>query len=112
MSIRPEGSGVAFSGAVDNRNTQTSANSRAVESSIGSKEPSIERQSKQTVESNPTKPIDQKMDSNQTDTTAADKPEEVADDSKTEDSVAKAIRRSYKYDDPPVIFKDVDVSQS
>ena len=118
MSIRPEGSGVAFSGAVQNRVHQIDANNPLVDQNTGLSLTKTEN----TTESHPLVNLTQqtntqiicghKMESNQTDTTPEDNVEEPSAESREEEEAkykAKAQRRSYKFDDPPVIFKDVDV---
>ena len=118
LSIRPEGSGVAFSGAVDNsenRQIQFAATDSALDritdatvtpiESTPESQPLVNRSQKTNIQTI----SDTKMESNQTDTTPA--VEETNVESKEEDISTKtsSARRSYKYDDPPVVFKDVDV---
>jgi hypothetical protein len=112
LSIRPEGSGVAFSGSIENREQ-----SLAIKQSLQQTDESV-NQIRRTSDSELLEPLntqslrkresiskEQTMSTNESEETTAEPNTE-------EETVSKPIvtRRSYKYDDPPLVFKDVDVS--
>ncbi|XP_054155325.1 uncharacterized protein LOC128953828 [Oppia nitens] len=106
LSIRPEGTGVSFSGNVDNIPLESSEqNSNSVINRRKSSTESLPQtvSSVTTTQSTPRQPqTNCKMADNETDLVEEETPKET----KTEET--KSQRRSYKYDDPPVLFKDVN----
>ncbi len=114
MSIRPEGSGVAFSGSIENREQ-----SLALKQSLQQADESV-NQNRRTSDSELLEPLNiqsprkrESISTEQTMSTNEETTEDTTAEPNTEEeTVSKptVARRSYKYDDPPVVFKDVDVS--
>lgn len=116
LSIRPEGSGVALSGSVESSQSQTfitnqSSNHLPIDERVHSNRIISESKSSESrkIQTQESQKIvkEERMADIETETPSS---EETTNETEKADDVSKTttLRRSYKYDDPPIVFKDVD----